>query len=78
MSYCELGRLPWMLFSGLWSLQSLDLRGNQLHHLESHMFSELISLHSLLLADNSLTTLDQHLLHVRNDYIITLPTFLAR
>ena len=56
--------MPWTLFSGLWSLQHLDLRGNHLHQLQSHMFAELTSLQSLLLADNSLTTLDDGQLEV--------------
>jgi len=67
LSYCQLGRIPWTLFSGLWSLQTLDVRGNQLRYLASHTFSELISLQSLLLADNSLTSVDDVNLKVSLD-----------
>jgi len=56
--------VPWTLFSGLWSLRSLDLRGNHLRHLAAYTFSELTSLDSLLLADNSLKNVDSGLLQV--------------
>ena len=58
VGYCRLSHLPSKIFHGLTALRRLDLRGNELHHLEPFTFANLRSLDVLLLGHNPLRQLN--------------------
>ena len=62
IGYCHLAVIQWNLFSGLWNLKTLDLRGNYIRELPMQVFYDLNSLDTLKLSHNAIRQLQSKVL----------------